>query len=137
MAPTHYVDIHPHIISTDDSRYSRDPLFGVQSDWSKERPVTIEKYIAEMDAAGIQKAAVVQASTCYGYDNSYLTDSIAQYRDRLTAVGSVDMAQVDASATIRGWLDRGVTGLRLFTGGSTKSFDPSSLDDRRSFPAWQ
>jgi L-fuconolactonase len=33
-------------------------------------------------------------------------------------------------------MKRGVTGLRLFTGGSTKAFDPSTLDDPRSFPAW-
>jgi predicted TIM-barrel fold metal-dependent hydrolase len=34
-------------------------------------------------------------------------------------------------------MSRGLTGLRLFTGGSTAAFDPSWIDDRRSFPAWQ
>jgi L-fuconolactonase len=90
-----------------------------------------------MDAAGLHKAAIVQASTCYGYDNSYLTDSIAKYPGRLTAVGSVDLLQADAPTKIRNWIARGVTGLRLFTGGSTKAFDTSSLDDPRSFPAWE
>jgi predicted TIM-barrel fold metal-dependent hydrolase len=137
MAPSHYVDIHPHIISNDDSRYPRRPLFGVQSEWSRERPITIDQYIAEMDAAGVQQAAIVQASTCYGYDNSYLTDSIGKYPGRLTAVGTVDLLQADAPERIRQWMTRGVTGLRLFTGGSTKAFDPSSLDDPRSFPAWE
>jgi L-fuconolactonase len=137
MTPVNYVDIHPHIVATDDSRYPRSPLFGVQSDWSRERPVTVAQYIAEMDAAGVQKGAIVQASTCYGYDNSYLTDSVAAYPDRLTAVGSVDLLQPDATTQIRRWMKRGVTGLRLFTGGSTKTFDPSSLDDPRSFPAWE
>jgi len=137
MAPSHYVDIHPHIISSDDGRYPRTPLFGVQSDWSRERPITIEQYVAEMDAAGVQQAAIVQASTCYGYDNSYLTDSIARYPGRLTAVGSVDLTDAGAPAQIRNWMTRGVSGLRLFTGGSTKAIDPSALDDRRSFPAWE
>jgi predicted TIM-barrel fold metal-dependent hydrolase len=137
MAPSPYVDIHPHIISADDRRYPRSPLFGVQSDWSRERPITIEQYVAEMDAAGVQKAAIVQASTCYGYDNSYLTDSIANYPGRLTAVGTLDLLQADAPTEIRRWMKRGVTGLRLFTGGSTKAFDPSTLDDPRSFPAWE
>jgi predicted TIM-barrel fold metal-dependent hydrolase len=137
MAPSHYVDIHPHIISSDEGRYPRSPLFGVQSDWSRERPITVEQYVAAMDAAGVQKAAVVQASTCYGYDNSYLTDSIARYPDRLTAVGTVDLLQPDAPERIRTWMKRGVTGLRLFTGGSTRAFDPSTLDDPRSFPAWE
>ena len=137
MTPSHYVDIHPHIIANDDSRYPRSPLFGVQSDWSRERPVTIEQYIAEMDAAGVQKAAIVQASTCYGYDNSYLADSVAKCKGRLTAVGSVNLLQADAPTQIRNWMKRGVTGLRLFTGGSTKGFDPSSMDDPSSFPAWE
>jgi predicted TIM-barrel fold metal-dependent hydrolase len=137
MTTEHYVDSHPHVISTDEARYPRSPLFGVQSEWSRERPVTIDQYVAEMDAAGVQRAAIVQASTCYGYDNSYLTDSIAKYPGRLTAVGSVDLVQPDAPDRIRGWMKRGVTGLRLFTGGSTKPFDPSSLDDPRSFPAWE
>jgi predicted TIM-barrel fold metal-dependent hydrolase len=136
MASVQCVDIHPHVISNDDARYPRDPLFGVQSEWSRERPVTIEQYIAEMDAAGVHQAAIVQASTCYGYDNSYLTDSVAKYAGRVTAVGSVDLRQPDTPTQIRRWMARGVTGLRLFTGGSTKAFDTSTLDDPRSFPAW-
>jgi predicted TIM-barrel fold metal-dependent hydrolase len=41
-----------------------------------------------------------------------------------------------ASASANGKA-RGLAGLRLFTGGSTKEFDPSELDDPRSFPAWE
>lgn len=132
-----FIDIHPHIIADNDEKYPRSPLFGVQSDWSRERPVTVDGLIAAMDAAGVAKAAIVQASTCYGYDNSYLCDSVAQYPGRLTAVGSVDVLQPDATEQIRHWMARGVTGLRLFTGGSTKAFDPSTLDDPASFPAWE
>jgi L-fuconolactonase len=132
-----FIDIHPHIIANDDNRYPRSPLFGVQSDWSRERPVTIDGLIAAMDKAGVAKAAIVQSSTCYGYDNSYLVDSIALYPGRVTAVGSVDLLQPDAPEQIRKWVAKGVTGLRLFTGGSTAAFDSSSLDDPRSLPAWQ
>jgi predicted TIM-barrel fold metal-dependent hydrolase len=135
MAPR-FIDIHPHIIADDETRYPRAPLFGVQSDWSRERPVTIEGLIAAMDEAGVDKAAIVQSSTCYGYDNSYLVESIAKYPQRFTGVGSVDVLQPDAPERIRHWVQRGVSGLRLFTGGSTAAFDPSSLDDPRSFPAW-
>jgi L-fuconolactonase len=132
-----FIDIHPHIIADDDRKYPRSPLFGVQSDWSRDRPVSIDGLIAAMNEAGVAKAAIVQASTCYGYDMSYLVDSIARYPNRLTAVGSVDMLQPDAPERIRYWMGRGVTGLRLFTGGSTAGFDPSLLDDPRSFPAWE
>jgi L-fuconolactonase len=132
-----FIDIHPHIISDDAGSYPRVPLFGVQSDWSKDRPVTIEGLIAAMDEAGVDKAAIVQSSTCYGYDNSYLVDSVAKYPGRFTGVGSVDVAKPDAPERIRQWVAKGVSGLRLFTGGSTAAFDPSSLDDPRTFPTWQ
>ena len=131
------VDIHPHIISDDETRYPRAPLFGVQSDWSRERPVTVDGLIAAMDEAGVSKAAIVQSSTCYGYDNSYLVDSVARFPGRFTAVGSVDVSQPDARQRIEQWVKRGVAGLRLFTGGSTAAFDPSSLDEPLSFPAWE
>ena len=35
---------------------------------------------------------------------------------------------------IRDWVDKGLGGLRVFTGGSTKDFDPSELDDPRAYP---
>ncbi len=131
-----YIDIHPHIIADNDNRYPRSPLFGVQSAWSRERPATIDGLVAAMNEAGVAKAAIVQASTCYGYDNSYLVDSIAMYPGRFTAVGSVDVTQPDAPEQIRRWISRGVAGLRLFTGGSTVAFDASLLEDPRSFPTW-
>lgn len=130
------IDIHPHIISDDERRYPPAPLFGKRSEWSQERPTTVETLIAAMDAAGVAKAAVVHSSTTYGFDNSYVVEGCAQYPDRLVAVGSVDVLQPNAPEVIRGWHDRGLAGLRLFTGGSTKEFDPSELDDPRSFPAW-
>ena len=130
------VDIHPHIVSDDESRYPPAPLFGKRSAWSRERPSNVENLVAAMDRAGVAKAAIVQVSTCYGFDNSYLADSVARYPGRVTAVGSVDMTAPDASKAIRHWLDRGISGLRMFLGGSTKAYDTSSLDDPRSLPAW-
>lgn len=132
-----FIDIHPHIISDDIQKYPHAPMFGVQSKWSSHRPVGIEGLIEAMDANGVQKAAIVQASTCYGYDNSYLCDSIARFPGRFTAVGAIDLAAPDAPAVIRGWVKRGIRGVRLFTGGSTKEFDNSTLDTRDSFPAWE
>jgi predicted TIM-barrel fold metal-dependent hydrolase len=131
------IDTHPHVISDDESKYPPAPLFGKRSDWSQERPCTVETLIAAMDEAGVDKAAVVHSSTTYGFDNSYVVDSCARYPGRLLAVGSVDMLQPDTVDVIRGWVDRGLGGLRMFTGGSTKEFDPSELDDPKSFPAWE
>jgi predicted TIM-barrel fold metal-dependent hydrolase len=109
------IDIHPHIISDDATRYPPAPLFGKRSDWSQERPCTVNSLIAAMDEAGVDKAAVVHSSTTYGFDNSYVVDGCNQFTDRLIAVGSVDVAAHDAVPVIRGWVDKGLKGLRIFT----------------------
>ena len=131
------VDIHPHIISDDEKRYPPAPLFGKRSDWSQERPCTVETLIAAMDAAGVAKAAVVHSSTTYGFDNSYVVDGCNRIPRRLAAVGSVDMPAINSPTVIREWVAKGLVGVRIFTGGSTKDFDPSELEDPHSFPAWE
>ncbi len=130
------IDIHPHIISPDLERYPRAPLGGKQSDWSATRPVSLEQLIAAMDATGIAKAAIVQASTCYGHDNSYVADAVATHPKRFTGVFSADVLAPDATARMKHWMERGLTGMRLFTFGSTMSEQASWLDDPKSFPAW-
>jgi L-fuconolactonase len=131
------IDIHPHVIAADAGRYPRAPLGGHQSTWSQERPVGVEQLIVEQDRAGIRKAALVQASTCYGHDNSYVADAVSAYPERFTGVFSCDVLAPDACDTMAYWMDRGLTGLRLFTTGSTMPGQAGWLDDPRSFPAWR
>ena len=131
------IDIHPHIIASDTKRYPLAPLGGHQSDWSRTRPVTTEQMLAAMDKAGVAKAAIVQASTCYGHDNSYVADAVAAHPDRFTGVFSVDVLAPDAPERMRHWVGRKLTGMRLFTIGSTMPDQASWLDDPKSYPAWQ
>ncbi len=131
------IDTHPHIIASDTQRYPRAPLGGHQSDWSHKRPVEVEQLIAEQDRAGIAKAVVVQASTCYGHDNSYVADSVAAHPKRFTGVFSCDILAPDACEMIAHWMRRGLTGMRLFTTGSTMPGQAGWLDDPRTFPAWR
>jgi predicted TIM-barrel fold metal-dependent hydrolase len=130
------IDAHPHVIASDVHRYPRAPLGGHQSTWSQARPVSVEQLLVEQDRAGIRRAALVQASTCYGHDNSYLADAVAMYPERFTGVFSCDILAPDASATMTRWMERGLTGLRLFTTGSTMPGQAGWLDDPRSFAAW-
>jgi predicted TIM-barrel fold metal-dependent hydrolase len=130
------IDIHPHIIASDTTRYPLAPLGGKQSDWSSTRPVSMEQLVAAMDEAGVQKAAIVQASTCYGHDNSYVADAVAAHPKRFTGVFSVDIMAPDAAERMKYWLGKGLTGLRLFTFGSTMSEQASWLDDPKSYPGW-
>ena len=127
------VDIHAHIRSDDLTRYP--PLPAVTARGVGGRGTTVEQMLAEMDAAGISKAAVVQLSSFYGPDNSYLADSMAKSK-RLTGVCSIDILAPDAPQVLAGWLKRGITGLRVYTGGTGES-NSALLDDPKGFPVWE
>ncbi|HZS65618.1 MAG TPA: amidohydrolase family protein [Burkholderiales bacterium] len=134
LAPV--IDTHAHVIASDERRYPRAPLGGKQSDWSRERPVSAEAMLAAMERAGIERTVLVQASTCYGHDNSYLADAVAAHRQRFIGVFSVDVLAPEAPVRIRQWLERGLAGLRVFIAGHTTAQD-LRLDDPRAFPAWE
>jgi predicted TIM-barrel fold metal-dependent hydrolase len=131
------IDVHCHVVSPDRATYPLAPLGGKQSDWSSERPTTPEQLLAAMDAAGVAKAAVVQASTAYGHDSSYLADSIRRFPERFTGVFSIDPLVVDALAQVDRWTQQGMTGMRVFTTGSTMPGQQTWLDDERAFPVWE
>ena len=131
------IDAHCHVISPDREKFPLAPLGGRQSDWSMERPTTPEQLIAAMDNAGVAKAAVVQASTAYGHDCSYVAKSIAQFPERLTGVFSIDPLAHDALKNIEHWTARGLTGMRVFTTGTTMPGQQTWLDDEGAYPTWE
>ncbi len=131
------IDIHPHVIATDTARFPLAPLGGTQSTWSRERPTSYQQMIAEMDQAGVAKSAIVQASTAYGHDNSYVAEAIAAYPGRFTGVFSVDVLAPDAVDKMKLWIGRGFSGMRLLTTGSTMPGQATWFDDPRSYPAWE
>ena len=131
------VDLHSHVIAEDTRRYPLAPLGGRRSDWSRERPVSVENMLAAMDEAGIEKSVLVQASTCYGHDNSYVADAVAAHPQRFVGVFSVDMLAPEAPKRIRQWIGRGLSGLRVFIAGHTLTAEQARLDDPRSYPAWE
>jgi predicted TIM-barrel fold metal-dependent hydrolase len=131
------IDIHPHVIATDTARYPLTPLGGTQSTWSRDRPTSFETMIKEMDAAGVAKSTIVQASTAYGHDNSYVAEAIAAYPKRFTGVFSVDVLAPDAVDKMKHWIGRGFSGMRLFTTGSTMPGQATWFADPSTYPAWE
>ena len=131
------IDIHTHVISPDTARYPLAPLGGKQSDWSKTRPTSAEALLSAMDEAGVAKVALVHASTAYGYDNSYTADCVARHPDRFTGVFSIDLLAADAVAQFDRWVAAGLTGLRLFTTGSTSPGQADWLADPKTYPIWE
>jgi L-fuconolactonase len=113
------------------------PLGGAQSTWSSERPTTYQTLIDAMDEAGVDKSAIVHSSTAYGYDNRYVADAVAAVPSRFTAVCSIDVMAPDAVRTFDYWLERGCTGMRLFTTGSTLPDQATWFVDPKTYPFWE
>ncbi|HVV92728.1 MAG TPA: amidohydrolase family protein [Hyphomicrobiales bacterium] len=134
--PAMIVDIHPHIISPDTARYPITPLGGKRSGWSEKRPVDFPGLVAQMDAGGVAKAAIVHSSTTYGYNAAYVADAIAGHEDRFTGVFSIDIRAADGPAQIRHWVGRGLAGLRLFAAGSTVKASQAWIADPATYPSW-
>ena len=133
--PSGIIDIHPHIVSKDSERYPITPLEGKRSDWSQKRSVDLGEMVDAMDEAGVGKAALVHSSTTYGYDCSYVADSVAREPERFTGVFSVNMMAADAAEKIRYWTTRKkLGGLRLYTAGGTHQTQADWLSDPKTFP---
>jgi len=131
------VDTHTHAISSDHVRYPLAPVGGKQSDWSAHRPADYDSLLAALDEAGIAHAMVVQASTAYGSDNSYVVDAVKAHPDRFCGVFSIDVLAPDAVDKFKFWLAQGLSGLRLFLTGTTMPGQAGWLDDPRSYPVWE
>ncbi|MFF7554442.1 amidohydrolase family protein [Streptomyces olivaceus] len=136
---THYFDTHTHAVSRDTAAYPVRPLGGNRSEWSRTRPVDADGLIRHLDEAGVRTAALVQASTVYGYDNSYAADALAKYPDRLVGVCSVDFLSDTAVTDLRYWLEeRHFAGVRIrVSDGDTKVATPGAgLSDERMGAVW-
>ena len=131
------IDSHCHVIATDTKRYPLKPLFGKQSDWSAEHPLDYPDMVKADVAAGVDKAVLVQASSAYGSDNSYVVDSVAAHPERFTGVFSIDVVAPDAVAKMKHWMGKGLTGMRIFTSGSTHAAQETFFAEEAAFPVWQ
>ncbi|MGH6737524.1 MAG: amidohydrolase family protein [Bradyrhizobium sp.] len=131
------IDTHCHVIATDTQRYPLKPLYGKQSDWSAEHPLDYPDMVAADAAAGIDKAVLVQASSAYAFDNSYVADAVAAHPERFTGVFSIDVVVPDAVAKMKHWIGKRMTGMRIFTSGSTHAAQETFFADEAAFPVWQ
>ncbi|WP_072802572.1 amidohydrolase family protein [Rhodococcoides yunnanense] len=134
------VDTHTHIISPDTDTYPASPLGGHRSNWSQERPNDIDGLLREADAAEIDHLVVVQASTVYGFDNSYVADELARHPDRLSGVCSVDFLSPTVVDDLNYWVgERGFSGVRIRAadGTTTVPTPGRGLYDERMAPVWQ
>ena len=74
------IDTHTHVVSSDKTKH---PLDVGASGWSTEVSNDVEDLIAEMDAAGVECATLVQPNGTYGLDNICLLYTSPSPRDGL------------------------------------------------------
>ena len=130
------IDSHCHVIAADTTRYPHQPLFGKQSDWSAGHSLDHPEMVKANVDTGIDKAILVQASSVYGFDNSYVADSVTAHPDRFIGVFSIDVVARDAVEKMKYWMGRGLVGMRIFTSGSTHAEQETFFADEAACPAW-
>lgn len=108
------IDSHAHLISDDHDRYRPAPISGALRPHDLDDPMTAERLLREMDKGGVERAVLVQRGQVYGYDSSYICDSVDRYPDRFAAVVAIDGLAADAADQVRRWVDgRGAAGVRV------------------------
>lgn len=135
--PIAVVDMHSHVIADDAALYPTAPMGGKQSEWSLQRPVTAAGMLQAMREAGVAQSVLVQASTCYGLDSSYVAACVAKHPREFSGVFSADLSAGDASERIQHWMAAGMAGLRVFIAGHTAADAIARLDDPGAAPAWE
>ena len=121
------IDTHTHVVSSDKTKH---PLDVGASGWSTEVSNDVEDLIAEMDAAGVECATLVQPNGTYGLDNIYQCDSAKLYYPRTVSVGILDPSASDAADKLSYRVnEHGMLGVRLQT--------PADADDPRCDAIWQ
>lgn len=130
------IDTHAHLVTGDTANYPPSPPSGELNPGDLDDPMTVERLLGEMDAAGVDKAVLVQRGSIYGFDSSYVCDSAARFPDRLTAVCSIDATAQDCAENVRHWVqDRGAAGIRMME--LVKGMDISWLDSPLARDAWR
>ena len=127
--PPEVIDTHTHVVSSDNVRYPVTPGVDAEQGWHRDHPVDTERLLAEADAAGVRSLALVQALSCYGFDNSYVLDSARAHPERTIAIGALRPDDPNAVAALhRDVVDGGARGVRLFSvGGATTPLDHPSM----------
>lgn len=127
------VDSHVHVIAPDAARYPLCPR-SLSGKWYLEAPCSTERFLAEMDGAGVDRAVLVQAVGAYSFDNAYAADSARARPDRFVSAACIDPQGPDPKGELDRWIrGRGMQGVRIFAVSRTTSW----LGDSATFPVWE
>ncbi len=114
------VDAHAHVFAAVSDRYPRD----VHELFPAELEATSEELLAEMDAAGVDRAVLVPLS----HHDEYVRDCLDRVPRRFAAIGVPAPGPVDVEAYRRRRERSRLQGLRLYSLGEAGTTRPGGLD---------
>jgi len=105
------IDAHVHVWDGDRQKYPLSPDFASKD--VSPATFTPEELFSHQKGTSVSRTVLIQMSF-FKYDNSYMTDVIAQYPDKFRGVGIVDESKGDLKDTMVDLKGKGVRGFRLY-----------------------
>src|SRR3954453_9315399 len=106
-------DAHVHVVSSDTERYPL-RLGGFDRDWWTGRSIDAPHVTRDLDAAGVERAVIVQAVGPYSNDNRYARDAVANSGGRFALVAAIDADGDDPTSELEALATGGgVAGVRV------------------------
>jgi len=128
------VDAHVHVFAKESAEFPRE----VDKALLAEREETAEDLLSEMEAAGIDRACLVQIGGTQFEHHAYLQHCLKTYPDRFRGIGLVPDFQDPTDHMDRLAEAGGIVGFRLFDiGGPTDPLGDMDIRKFTSYPVWK
>jgi predicted TIM-barrel fold metal-dependent hydrolase len=106
-----FIDAHSHVWTPDTRAF---PLAaGFRLFDMKPPSFTVEELQAQMKPVGVNRAVLIQMSF-YGYDNTYLLDSISKFPEQFRGVAVIDQDARNPVAKMQMLKRQGIRGFRIY-----------------------
>ena len=106
-----YIDAHSHIWTPDTAHYPLAPGFRRAN--MEPASFTVEELQAQMKPSGVNRVVLIQMSF-YGYDNSYMLDTMARFPGQFSGVAVINQNAADPAAEMTRLKKLGVRGFRIY-----------------------
>src|SRR5690554_1344289 len=114
-----FIDAHSHIWTPDTESYPLGPGWRRFNMDPPRESFTAEELIQEGEAVGVNRVVLIQMSF-YGYDNSYMLDSIRKYPGRFVGVAVIDQDAAQPASEMKKLKSQGVRGFRIYAKNQPK-----------------
>jgi predicted TIM-barrel fold metal-dependent hydrolase len=105
------IDAHVHVWTPDTKRYPLAP--GFRRDEMKPPTFTPEQLFAHARPCGVGRVVLIQMSF-YGFDNSYMLDTIRRFKGIFAGVAVIDDSAQQPAMEMRRLKEQGVRGFRIY-----------------------